>query len=1089
MKLTEIAINGPGTNRTVRLQQLSDGLNVMSDSGICWSDRVSRFVDHILFGEGSESAINVRDSGHLQISTAGSHYLLARPDSGGSRELTVSDIRGTPLEHWTTEWLSQLDRPLWQQLFQINLDAAMGQDHASLTRDLVRHFDISPCTPQRVEHSVPFATDPDGIRLWRQSADARLQRLNIIREELELLDREAWQRSQVETTADLLDREHHDSLQQELAILKSGHDAVRVRIRLERQRLAGVEQEITRLAATLSARQRPEEPLDHGPGAPGAVHRLAWFVEETDRWIGHWQQLQDSVQARRLALRDQLQSRREAGTDVWLDPETRDILASLQSGLDEAGQRISGNDEVDQPLSDVLQALHSGMRSLRDSMEQWYGHSRNHAWVAELKHLRLVYRQAGEYLRELAEAREKRVAEIRSAEGKWTEPTCSGAADEEFRSPFFQVSAQDRSDGCSSSDPRLRMQELEATRRRLRLDLGQLEAERDDFDPQRQRLVNRMLTLASPPVSGDRCPDRELQARASVLRREQQQLENRVRQDRSWYDWQPEYFLKEASGHVARLTGDRWSQILFDENRNCWLGAPGRRFETLQSVSPADQSLVRLGLCLSAVAQMALRGIRMPLLVENRLSDGHDRAILETLDSFCRQGHQVLLFTRSAAIVQLANHRGIPVHELPDTRLDLPGRAPAPDLPRPEFPALSPAMDELVHAVNEDRWLEPSPETSASGNRATPLARHEFPTAPISLEPVDRPGRTRQPEPVQVQPDSPLHELDLVESIYVPALAGAGIQTVEQLLDLDLDRQGPDLVKQGFGSEQLEGWQSQARLLLALPGLELLHSRILVMCGIGQPADLRQIASGELRDRILDFLESPVGRRSGGSVTDFELTAIQDWQEQVVLAADQVPATRPLVPVASDRVPRPRAATYRNSRHEAQRNLTREPVGSPGDTRLVDPEAPANGKTRVYLSCEDPLKRAPSIGPRTVERFGEIGVRTVGEFLNRSPAEMAARLDNRRLSERVLGQWQDQSRLMCQIPNLRGVDVRILVQCGIADVESLREASADELSQRVAGFVNTGDGQRVLRNSKPPAAADVLQWIEAAGAGRQRRAA
>ncbi len=228
--------------------------------------------------------------------------------------------------------------------------------------------------------------------------------------------------------------------------------------------------------------------------------------------------------------------------------------------------------------------------------------------------------------------------------------------------------------------------------------------------------------------------------------------------------------------------------------------------------SAADQSLARLSLCLAAVAHLAMRGIRMPLVITEQLAESPDKSLVTTLESFCRNGHQVILVTASASLGHTARNEGLPVYELPDNDFIEPVWYPDPGISRPVYPSSSwPGSDHhtLVDASNSSPMANHYPVPSGRIT-AKPLARHEFPTAPIRA--VREMANSPQPDATLDVPvadlTTSLTRIDLVESIYLPALESVNIGTIGELLDLDLDQEGPELLRRGFSREQLQALAS-----------------------------------------------------------------------------------------------------------------------------------------------------------------------------------------------------------------------------------------------------------------------------------------
>ncbi|QDT07912.1 hypothetical protein K227x_63410 [Rubripirellula lacrimiformis] len=146
---------------------------------------------------------------------------------------------------------------------------------------------------------------------------------------------------------------------------------------------------------------------------------------------------------------------------------------------------------------------------------------------------------------------------------------------------------------------------------------------------------------------------------------------------------------------------------------------------------------------------------------------------------------------------------------------------------------------------------------------------------------------------------------------------------------------------------------------------------------------------------------------------------------------------------------------------------------------------PAHPMPRCRLSRPSPLVDAPSIGPKTAQRFASIDVETVGQFLDQSAAQMAESLLTYWITTDTVTQWQWQAKLMCEIPGLLARDCQLLAGSQYNSAATVAVCDPHALHQEVSAFAATASGRRCLRGAEPPPLADVQQWIDNAARATQ----
>ncbi len=185
----------------------------------------------------------------------------------------------------------------------------------------------------------------------------------------------------------------------------------------------------------------------------------------------------------------------------------------------------------------------------------------------------------------------------------------------------------------------------------------------------------------------------------------------------------------------------------------------------------------------------------------------------------------------------------------------------------------------------------------------------------------------------------------------------------------------------------------------------------------------------------------------------------------------------------------PRELETRDSRHSDlnSRNSVQRETRKPRPAVVETPRAAvASVKSvrqttaagvRFYLDLSSPVVDAPSIGPRVAEKLEAIGIDTVEQFLAASADMVASRLDAKRVDAATIRDWQDQARLVCRIPNLRGHDAQLLVACKVTSPEELARMNVASLLAQVTTVAKSPEGQRMLRGSQAPDHAEVTDWI------------
>ncbi|MBU1288562.1 MAG: DUF4332 domain-containing protein [Alphaproteobacteria bacterium] len=159
-----------------------------------------------------------------------------------------------------------------------------------------------------------------------------------------------------------------------------------------------------------------------------------------------------------------------------------------------------------------------------------------------------------------------------------------------------------------------------------------------------------------------------------------------------------------------------------------------------------------------------------------------------------------------------------------------------------------------------------------------------------------------------------------------------------------------------------------------------------------------------------------------------------------------------------------------------------EPVPEPVAETAPEPAPVAEIGGRGRLTRESSVVDAPSIGRKTAKRLGRAGITTVGDLMDSDPEETASFLNVHHIDADTLVDWQDQTRLMMDVPGLRVHDAQILVGAGIRTAAELASASARDVFLASMDFLTSPQGERVLWEDAKFEEDEVEGWISMAQA-------
>ena len=491
--------------------------------------------------------------------------------------------------------------------------------------------------------------------------------------------------------------------------------------------------------------------------------------------------------------------------------------------------------------------------------------------------------------------------------------------------------------------------------------------------------------------------------------------------------------LDDANTLLKRLSGGDYGQLDISNQEVFVVNEYGRRVSWFQ-LDNGGQDQVYLSLSLALVAGLYRRGTKLPVMLAGALTNTPSRHVAEAAEAlrdYAARGIQVFLFTCYDHVRDVFEQFDVPIQVWD-----------------------SPTMPRLYAAcTNQDDEIT----VKDSGFLLT--------------------AKSRIDEALSVDESQASH------------LRKIGVWNAGDLLDLDVDEAASRLHEVGISAEQLHLWQAQTGLVCRIPHLRPYDARILVACGITDPQRLQQLSVGEVREMVQRLSTSRHGQSVLMSGTEYELSRVTQWMHSRRHSGRDGKGT---VGPASRHDTRGQRTSHQASHRRQRATSTSESTGPQPEENVVQMDRSSTSdeiRWRFYLDANDPVAGAPSIGPRMAERLKDVGVHTVTELLNADADDLADRMKHRRTSADTIRQWQNQTTLVCRIPQLRGHDARILVALGITTPEELARKNVDALWEEVSPFAKTSEGKRIIRSGKAPDRDEVFDWISWARAARSLKAA
>ncbi|MBL8816918.1 MAG: DUF4332 domain-containing protein [Planctomyces sp.] len=583
-----------------------------------------------------------------------------------------------------------------------------------------------------------------------------------------------------------------------------------------------------------------------------------------------------------------------------------------------------------------------------------------------------------------------------------------------------------------------------------------------------------------------------------------------------------------ASGYIRRLTEGECTDILpqsaipsqtaIADELQVRCSSPARTL-TISQLSRGTRHQVALAMRLALIQLRNETAEHVPLILDDVFitsDDSRAEAAVQVLTEVAERGQQIVFFTCQKDVRDLFTRFGASVRVFGQRNEPVP-------LPA-EVPVLRAFVDRVPQPVPPVvTELPPPPE---------PVAPPVVFDSQTSAEAISRTNWL-----FYLEVDHGVEDLAGLTLAEQDALRSAGILTIDDLLRHPLETIEERTRARGYllSRDRIESLRGQSELTCRVPMLRRSDAALLYASGIRTVEELAQLRPEAVYDRIVAFQRTEAGarfRRAGRFIDRQQAINWARWGQHARSLHDArvsrshfsvrriaAPGTdsaevgdvarqqrRERLRQVSTRARRRRpgldedAAAERRALRQARRRklASRLRASSPpapdsadsGDSEPVEAVATLAGTSlRFFLSRSSDVEAAPSIGPRTAESLHVLGIRTVDHLLNAAPDQLAAQMNQRRISATVIEQWQAQARLMCMVPELRGHDTQLLVACGIVQPDDLSRRVPAELLAIVGPFAESKEGERILRNARKPDLDEVTNWISWAQHARAFRAA
>jgi hypothetical protein len=1141
----------------IHLSPIHSGLNVIYGPNGSGKSAVRHFLRELLFANRLRPEHRTQpslSSGMVEVTDATGSVRLSHNPTMDRHRVSVQAVRGYNGQIPTIEQLTRsIDEETYNEIFNIGF-REQGDEHRTLASLLISRFGVPAGEP------VP-RIDPGLIR-EREAAIARSRQLinELTQRRSTLLRQIAENESQ--HLAEI------DSLTSQINLLTSRINDLHVSLQSTQRRLENLDLEIDDLRLQIERIRNQVKTIRidrHTDRLPDLLAKLDAVMHQ----IVRWHKVHRDVQSQRNKLRDEMITWVSDDKDQELllpYEEVRELLNSIEGRVGDLDEYVARYQHVvhrrDQDqhggmLTDNMKATLTSMREeiyqLCRELNTQHLVYRRKMIVNELKQLRRCFVEVTDHVKRLVSRRDSLIQEIRKFDTARADlimqsmhELCECNFHEQYlreSQPAPRETLVEKRVEVDVSAELARLHQLEDERRCLQADIDSLRADALDLQRRRDELIHRRESLRSVDIESLRRDLLEVERRLHDENRQLAALLSQLEADRRLTEIRPNALLDHASRLLQQLTSGDLQRVSIDRSQQIVAQNRGGKTVAYPALSRSGRDQTRLALCLAAARQLQQQGTEMPMVLDDVLINMDDESVRDAaavLSEAARNGQQIILFTCHRQIASVIAGTETGVLELPDYHM---GETVAP-VERYSRPVRT-SLVEREHVYDS---IEPESLSTRSLVESTRYLYEQPPVVPSSApiteflrsdsRQVVKSSRSAAESLHSPQVDEATHLSDtrLISNEHIAVLRRAGIRTVGDLLNFDPSVRAELLSEADVDFDQIDAWQSQVLLMVAVPQLRATDAVLLYGCGVTDMERLSNLNADELQQRIRAFAESSRGRRMSASSAGYDRGRLNSWISSAHENRDRYRNRRRWSLGDSARsnresIDRERSEPRQERQGFERQSLSREPRNFEPrnfESRAKEPRAnesrtndsrtnesriyePRESKRQIgettrpatllsdneddssslkfYLDLNSKIEAAPSIGASKAERLEKIGIATVKDLLENPAAEIATNLDYSRIGADDVRDWQHQATLVCRVPQLRGHDAQFLVACGITDPEKLANMQPEALFKVIGPFSRTKAGQRICRSGKAPDLAEVTDWINFAKQTRLLRAA